>query len=43
VVLVDADLTPQLARILTRCPSVTDVVVVGTPEADMGPVRVHDY
>jgi fatty-acyl-CoA synthase len=43
VVLVDADLTPQLARILSRCPSVTDVVVVGTPEADMGPVRVHDY
>ncbi|MBN9739140.1 MULTISPECIES: long-chain fatty acid--CoA ligase [unclassified Pseudonocardia] len=43
VVLVGADLTPQLARILPRCPSVTDVIVVGPAEAELSGVRVLDY
>jgi fatty-acyl-CoA synthase len=42
LVIVDPDLTPQLARILPSCPTVTDVVVVGPPQADLGAVRVHN-
>ncbi|SNR92026.1 fatty-acyl-CoA synthase [Haloechinothrix alba] len=43
VVIVDADLTPQLARLLPRCPTVTDVIVVGEPEADLPGVAVHRW
>jgi fatty-acyl-CoA synthase len=46
VVLVDADLTPQLARILPQCPTVRDVVVAGRPDAPLeapGGVAVHDH
>ncbi len=42
VVLVDADLTPQLARILPACDTVTDVVVAGEPQAEIPGVAVHD-
>lgn len=42
VVVVDADLTPQLARILPSCPSVSDVIVVGGPETELPGVTVHD-
>jgi fatty-acyl-CoA synthase len=46
VVLVDADLVPQLARILPQCPTVRDVVVAGRPDALLkapGGVAVHDH
>lgn len=44
VVIVNGDLVQQLARILPRCPSVRDVIVVGEPESTLRPsVRVHDY
>jgi fatty-acyl-CoA synthase len=42
VVLADANLTPQLARILPGCPTVTDVLVTAAPQADLGSVRVHE-
>jgi fatty-acyl-CoA synthase len=42
VLLIDADLTPQLARILPSCPSVTDVVVAGEPQAELASARVHE-
>jgi fatty-acyl-CoA synthase len=45
VIIVSADLTPQLARILPRCPSVRDIIVTGTPTQPISAasVRVHDY
>lgn len=46
VVLVDADLVPQLARILPQCPTVRDVVVAGRPDAPLeapAGVAVHDH
>jgi fatty-acyl-CoA synthase len=46
VVLVDADLVPQLARILPQCPTVRAVVVAGRPDAPLeapGGVAVHDH
>ncbi len=45
VVIVNGDLVPQLARILPRCPSVRDVIVVGEADGSLGKgaVRTHDY
>src|SRR5215213_5043403 len=46
VVIVDEDLTPQLARILPQCPTIRDVVVVGSSAGALqllaGPA-VHDH
>jgi fatty-acyl-CoA synthase len=43
VVLVDADLAPQLARILPRLTTVEHVVVIGDAELDASRAAVHDY
>lgn len=45
-VIVDADLAPQLARLLPRCPGVRDVIVIGTLDGRLDvpdTVTVHDF